>query len=108
MKRIALTAILLLAVVAAAQADCLLTFLTESLPAFFVGEPAHFTIEAVSGTEPYTFSLNSGTLPAGMHLHSDGRLTGVPREEADTTIFVTVTDAAGCQITQAFAVRVIP
>jgi hypothetical protein len=85
----------------------LLTFQTESLPDFFVGQPANFTIEGVSGTEPYTFTIVDGTLPAGLHMNKHGKITGVPTEVADVTIIVNLTDAAGCQINQAFAVRTV-
>jgi hypothetical protein len=91
----------------AGAADCsTLTFLTESLPGFFVGQPANFQIEAIGGTPPYHFELVDGTLPAGLHLNSNGKITGKPTAVADTTIFVQLTDSAGCTLTQAFAVRV--
>lgn len=108
MKRLATAALLVLALALPASSQCLLTFQTESIPEGTAGTPIHFTIEAVSGTEPYTFTLSGGTLPDGVRLHSNGRLTGVPREAIDTTIFVTVTDAEGCSLTQAFAFRVNP
>ncbi|MBV8544127.1 MAG: hypothetical protein JO088_05200, partial [Acidobacteria bacterium] len=62
MKRLALVLLLLVCCVplASAQSSCTLTFLTESLSDFPVGQPAHFTIEGVSGTEPYTFTIVGG------------------------------------------------
>jgi hypothetical protein len=91
----------------AGAADCsTLTFITESLPGFFVGQPANFQIEAVGGNPPYHFEITDGTLPAGLHLNANGRITGKPTEVADTTIFVLLTDSAGCHLTSAFAVRV--
>jgi hypothetical protein len=107
MKRLALVLLLLVCCVplASAQSSCTLTFLTESLPGFVVGQPANFQIEGVSGTEPYTFALVGGAFPAGMHMNKHGKILGVPTEVADTTVFISLTDAAGCQITQAFAVR---
>ena len=89
-------------------AQCTMTFLTESLPGFPLGEPANFKIEACCGTPPYHFALVQGTLPEGLHLNQNGRITGKPTEEADTTIFVRLTDNGGCSLTQAFAVRVDP
>jgi len=108
MKRLALVLLLLVCCVplASAQSTCTLTFATESLPGFVVGQPSNFQIEGVSGTEPYTFTLVDSSLPAGMHLNKHGKITGTPSEVSDTTIFVSLTDAAGCEITQAFAVRV--
>jgi hypothetical protein len=90
-------------------ADCsTLTFLTESLQDFHLGQPTNFQIEGIGGNPPYHFELTDGTLPAGLHLNSNGKITGKPTgPESDTTIFVLLTDSAGCHLTQAFAVRVV-
>ena len=110
MKRAAAIALVLLAftISGVAQTTCTLTTITESLPGFFIGVPANTEIEVCCGTAPYRFEITSGTLPAGLHLNPNGKITGVPREEADTTVFVQITDAAGCTLTQAYAVRVMP
>jgi hypothetical protein len=109
MKRLALVLLLLVCCVplASAQSTCTLTFLTESVPDFPAGHPVHFQFEGVSGTEPYTFTLVAGTLPAGLHLHKNGKLTGNSSEITDTTVIINLTDAAGCQINQAFPIRVV-
>jgi hypothetical protein len=108
MKRIALVLLLLVCCVplASAQSTCTLTFQTETIPDFVLGQPVHFTIEGVSGTEPYTFTIVDGTLPAGLHMNSHGKITGKPTEIADVTVLINLTDAAGCMINQAFPVRV--
>jgi hypothetical protein len=109
MKRLALVLLLLVCCVplASAQSTCTLTFLTESLPDFTLGSPVHFQFEGVSGTEPYTFTVAGGTLPTGLHLNKNGKLTGNPSEIIDTTVLINLTDAAGCQINQAFPIRVV-
>lgn len=84
-----------------------LTFITESLPDFTVGEHANFQIVASGGTPPYNFDVTSGTLPANLKLKKDGTITGKPGATADTTVFVKLTDSAGCTLTQAFAVRTV-
>jgi len=107
MKKTFVLAALLLVVASLAYAQCeTLTFITESLPNFFVGTPAHFDIEVSGGTAPYTFAVTGGAFPAGLHMNNNGKIRGVPTELADTTVFVTVTDANGCMLTSAFAVRV--
>lgn len=107
MRKRVLIATLALALATTAFANCnLLTFITESLPGFFVNEPASFAIEVWGGTAPYTFTITSGALPSGLSMSSAGVISGTPTAVADTTIFVRVTDANGCQLTQAFAVRV--
>src|SRR5207237_3564330 len=110
MKKVFIVSILALCFAPLVHAqDCsTLTFITESLPQFTVGQPAHFDIEAVGGTPPYHFTVTGGTLPAGLHITGSGNIRGVPTEEADTTVFVELTDANGCHLTQAFAVRVSP
>jgi hypothetical protein len=90
------------------QSSCLLTFITESLQDFPVNQPANFQIEACCGTTPYRFELVDGTLPTGLHLNQNGKITGKPTQEVDTVIFIRLTDGAGCSLTQAFATRVVP
>jgi len=106
-KHVSFLAILLLAA-APLSAQCLLTYQTEAINAFTVGEPANFQIEAVSGTEPYHFNIYEGELPAGLHLTGSGKIVGVPKAEGESVVLVTVTDAAGCSLTQAFIVVVNP
>ena len=107
MKKTALLGIVLFFAAIAAQSDCsTLTILTESLSDFTLGQPAHFDLEASGGTAPYHFEVTGGTLPAGMHLTASGGFRGVPTELIDTTVFVTVTDASGCTLTMAYAIRV--
>lgn len=87
--------------------QCLLTFITESLPDFTLGESANFQIEVCCGTPPYHFEVVQGTLPEGLHLNQHGKITGKPLEVSDTTVFVRVMDRAGCSLTRAFQVRVV-
>ena len=109
MKKLLLIAAFLLLAPGFASAQCLLTYQTESLPTFYVGQPANFTIEAVSGTPPYRFEIIEGTLPDGLHLTANGRIRGVPTTAPiDTTVLILLSDAAGCTLGQAFAVRVEP
>jgi hypothetical protein len=56
-----------------------LTITTASLPNGTVGIPYSKTLVATGGTTPYTWSLSSGTLPAGIILNgSTGVLSGTP------------------------------
>src|SRR5205085_411682 len=49
-----------------------------------------------------------GTLQAGLFLTPSGGLRGVPLETGDNTVYITVTDAAGCTNTTAYPIRVEP
>jgi len=55
-----------------------LTITTTNLPPATVGIPYAYTLAAVGGTKPYTWTLTSGTLPAGLSLSSDGVISGTP------------------------------
>ena len=106
-----LAVLVLCAVPAFAQSSCLLTFQTEAVSPFILGQPANFQIEGVSGTEPYQFEVFDGVLPEGLRLHKNGKITGVPRVEESVngvTVLITLSDAAGCSLTQAFNFFVFP
>jgi hypothetical protein len=53
------------------------TWVTSVLPSMFVGVPYDETVVA-NGNPPPTYSLFSGSLPAGLSLASNGNLTGTP------------------------------
>lgn len=104
----ALLVLLMAAPAALGQSTCTLTYITESLPGFTVGTPANFDLEACCGTEPYRFELIDGEWPDGLHMNQQGKIRGVPREVADVTVLILLSDDAGCTLGQAFAVRVDP
>ncbi len=54
-------------------------------------------LEATDGTQPYTFSLSSGTLPKGLTLSSTGRISGTPTAPASATFVAQVTDSSSPQ-----------
>jgi hypothetical protein len=108
MRKYLLAAACLLFVTSAASGQCLLTLQTEVLEPGVVGQPYNFQIEAVSGTPPYKFEVYQDMIPAGYHLTPSGRLIGKSDQELDTTVWVTVTDAAGCHLTQAYTFIVQP
>ena len=61
-------------------------------------ESSDFVLTASGGEPPYRWRLASGSLPEGLSLHEDGRITGTPLATAkigDYAITVEVTDAAG-------------
>ena len=84
-----------------------LTFLTESLPAFTVGQAQKTSIQGVGGTKPYSFGITQGTLPAGLNFNYRGTLGGTPTQAGYTTIFVRLADFVGNHLTQAFEVQVL-
>jgi len=110
MRKILLAATLVLLVTssfAVAQTSCTLTITTEFVPDLPLGQPVHYDIEACCGTPPYKFAVTDGTLEAGLFLTPSGGLRGVPTETGDNTVFITVTDGAGCTNTTAYPIRVV-
>lgn len=58
-------------------------------------------IAASGGTAPYTYSLKTGTLPAGLKLTgSSGVLTGIPTATGTSSFTIQVSDASGQTTTQ--------
>ena len=66
---------------------------TESLPDGTAGQPYTATLEATGNN--ITWSLNSGPLPAGLMLNSDGTITGTPSATGSSTFTVKATNSAG-------------
>jgi hypothetical protein len=57
------------------------------------------TLDASGGVAPLTFTLASGTLPAGLTLSPGGTVSGTPTAAVDTSFIVNVTDADGSSAT---------
>lgn len=71
-----------------------LTITTTSIPDATVGVAYTFTLQASGGTAPYTWSISSGTLPAGLTLNSStGVISGTPTTAGSSTITFKITDA---------------
>jgi len=67
---------------------------TVSLAGADLGVAYSQTLTASSGVSPYTWSLTSGSLPAGLSLSSAGVISGTPSGTTGTSNFtVTVTDS---------------
>ena len=69
------------------------TVTTSTLPSGIVGVAYNQTLAAAGGTSSYTWSITSGTLPAGLSLNSGtGAITGTPTATASTPITFKATD----------------
>ncbi len=66
---------------------------TTTLPNGTVNSPYSQTLAATGGVTPYTWSVASGTLPAGLALSSAGVISGTPTTSATSSFTVQATDA---------------
>ncbi|MCX6855947.1 MAG: putative Ig domain-containing protein, partial [Verrucomicrobia bacterium] len=64
------------------------------------------TLAASGGTAPYTWTLDSGSLPAGLTLSEVGVLSGIPTTVATSGFTVRLEDSHGFSVTKALSVRV--
>lgn len=67
-----------------------------SLPSGRIGAAYSQTLSASGGTGPYTFSVQSGSLPAGLTLAPTGLLSGVPVAAGSPTATILATDSVSC------------
>ena len=66
---------------------------TTTLTAGSVGVPYSASLTATGGVAPYTWTLSSGSLPAGLTLSSAGVISGTPTSQGTQTFTVQVTDS---------------
>jgi hypothetical protein len=71
-----------------------LTITTTSLPNGVNGNAYSQTVTASGGTGSYSFSLASGTLPAGLSLSASGTISGTPTAAGTSTFTVSVSDGS--------------
>ena len=62
---------------------------------------------ATAGTAPYTWSITSGTLPAGLTLNSNGTISGTPTGTGTSSFTVQVSDAASLTAQSSLSITVI-
>ena len=83
-----------------------ITVTPASLPAGIQGTAYSQTLSATGGQAPYTFTISSGTLPAGLILSETGSLTGTPTTVETASFTITATDASGCVGSQSYNLTV--
>ncbi|HTU32308.1 MAG TPA: putative Ig domain-containing protein [Candidatus Acidoferrum sp.] len=93
--------------IAVAAATPTLTVSTSTLAGGTVGTAYSTTLQATGGTTPYSWSVSSGSLPAGLSLNtSSGAITGTPTTSGTSTFTVKVTDAANNTATKSLSIAV--
>ncbi len=84
----------------------LLTIATTSLPGGMQNSTYSTTLQATGGQTPYSWSLSSGSLPAGVALGANGTISGTPATAGQSSFTVLVTDAAHAQDAAALSIAV--
>jgi uncharacterized protein YhjY with autotransporter beta-barrel domain len=76
------------------------------LPNAVLSVPYNHVINAVGGTQPYTFAVTAGALPAGVTLGTDGTISGAATVTGAFNFTITATDALGFTGSRAYAITV--
>jgi uncharacterized protein (TIGR03437 family) len=80
---------------------------TNTLPNAAIGQPYNAALVATGGISPYTFTLESGQLPAGLQLSAAGVIAGTATTAGIATFTVRVTDAASAVALQTLSISVL-
>lgn len=83
-----------------------ITLAPTNLPNGLVGTPYSQSITAQSGLAPFTFTVASGALPAGLSLSAAGLLSGTPTATGNASFTVAVADAGGVPGSRAYTLNI--
>ncbi|HEX5735360.1 MAG TPA: putative Ig domain-containing protein [Blastocatellia bacterium] len=81
---------------------------TVQLPETSAERPYSQTLSASGGVPPYTWSIASGNLGAGLNLSADGTISGTPTSAGTSVFVVRVTDSAQQTTTRTLAINIKP
>jgi len=70
-----------------------LSITTTSLAAGSINVPYSASLVSAGGVSPYTWTITSGSLPAGLSLAASGSITGTPTAQGTSTFTVQVSDS---------------
>ena len=76
-----------------------MTITTAALSTPTLGSVYSQAIVASGGTAPYAFSLQSGSLPAGLTLAANGTISGTPTTSGTSTFTIKANDSSPTQLT---------
>lgn len=83
-----------------------LSIKTDSLPQGLQGIPYNAALEASGGIGPYTWKIDSGILPDGLSITSNGTISGQPTTAGSTAFVVSVKDSVGTSSTKSLFIVV--
>jgi hypothetical protein len=83
------------------------TITTASLAVGTVGAAYSQTLTGSAGTAPYTWSVNSGSLPAGLSLNpATGEVSGNPTAAGTSSFSIKITDSASLVATRSLSITI--
>jgi hypothetical protein len=77
-----------------------------SLPDAQLGVPYAVSLVAAGGTAPYAFTVQAGSLPAGLSLANDGQITGTPTATGASVFTIAAVDDFDCVGTEVYTLPV--
>ncbi len=78
-----------------------------TLPNGTTGAAYSQTLTATGGTAAYSFTVMTGTLPAGLSLSTAGLLSGTPSAPGMVNVTIQAADANGCFGTRAYTLMIV-
>jgi hypothetical protein len=83
---------------------------TGQFSPIYIGQGYFSALGVTGGTYPYTWTISSGTLPAGLTLTANGTLTGTPSQLGASNVSISVTDSGTPQyvVTVSETLNVVP
>ena len=76
------------------------------LPVGYVGTGYSYSLTVSNGTGPFTWSVVSNSLPAGLSMCSTGLISGTPTSGGSTTFIIRSTGADGLYVDQTFTLYI--
>jgi Putative Ig domain len=87
-------------------------FQSTSLPIATVGIPYTGTISTIGATGPFSWTIISGSLPAGLTLANSNtasvQIAGTPKTVGTSTVTIQATNGSGTPVSQSFTITVNP
>src|SRR5262245_29339239 len=71
-----------------------------------VGAAYNQTLSASGGNGPYQYSVTAGSLPAGLNLSRNGKITGTPLARGQARFTITATDALQVAAARSYTMRI--
>jgi hypothetical protein len=81
---------------------------SESLPNATQGLAYNARLEAAGGVGPYSWAIESGVLPDGLVMSTEGVITGRATTTGSTTFTIRLKDSLGTSSTKPFFITVVP